>query len=259
MWVPSSLYLASSHPTLPIHLLAFPSRACGKSVTISAMASCWCVLWWAEYSSYQYGLHQCWISHSGLADCPPAAYSNIVSRIVIFEAEPRLRILQAAEYSQREKWGEKRKKLSVLLLLRQKRLIFFLWKWAFWTAERNRWRLHLVTVARSYRNSRAEKRWREKPDQGQNRAWKVPWSLIRVFLLFPPSLFSPIHPHAYTWESRQLMCCLWWQREAYINSQKTMMKEQGRDVEGWEKKKENAWKIIRKNGNSWQTLGMQWR
>lgn len=42
-----------------------------------------------EYSSYQYGLHQCWISHSGLAGCPPAAYSNIVSRIVIIRAELR--------------------------------------------------------------------------------------------------------------------------------------------------------------------------
>jgi len=41
----------------------------------------------AEYSSYQYGLHQYWISHSGLAACPPAAYSNIVSRIVIIGAE----------------------------------------------------------------------------------------------------------------------------------------------------------------------------
>lgn len=42
-----------------------------------------------EYSSYQYGPHQCWISHSGLAGCPPAAYSNIVSRIVNIGAELR--------------------------------------------------------------------------------------------------------------------------------------------------------------------------
>lgn len=53
-----------------------------------------------EYSSYQYGLHQYWISHSGLAGCPPAAYSNIVSRIVIIGAELRPRSLQATEYSQ---------------------------------------------------------------------------------------------------------------------------------------------------------------
>lgn len=78
-----------------------------------------------EYSSYQYGPHQCWISHSGLADCPPAAYSNIVSRIVISEAETRLSSPRAAEYSQRENRGEKeRKKLSVALLLRQKRSHF---------------------------------------------------------------------------------------------------------------------------------------
>lgn len=55
-----------------------------------------------EYSSYQYGLHQCWISHSGLAGCPPAAYSNIVSRIVIIGAELWPRSLQAPEYSQRK-------------------------------------------------------------------------------------------------------------------------------------------------------------
>lgn len=53
-----------------------------------------------EYSSYQYGLHQCWISHSGLAGCPPAAYSNIVSRIVIIGAELRPCSPGAAEYSQ---------------------------------------------------------------------------------------------------------------------------------------------------------------
>lgn len=53
-----------------------------------------------EYSSYQYGLHQYWISHSGLTGCPPAAYSNIVSRIVIIGAERRPRSLQATEYSQ---------------------------------------------------------------------------------------------------------------------------------------------------------------
>lgn len=45
-----------------------------------------------------------------------------------------------------------------------------------------------------------------------------------VVLLFSPLSLSLFHPHTYTWESRQLMCCLWWQREAYINSQKTMMK-----------------------------------
>ena len=60
----------------------------------------------AEYSSYQYGLHQYWISHSGLAGCPPAAYSNIVSRIVIIGAELGPGSLRATEYSQRKKTGK---------------------------------------------------------------------------------------------------------------------------------------------------------
>lgn len=55
----------------------------------------------AEYSSNQYGPHQYWISHSGLARCPPAAYSNIVSRIVIIGAELWPSSLQATEYFQR--------------------------------------------------------------------------------------------------------------------------------------------------------------
>lgn len=55
-----------------------------------------------EYYSYQYGLHQYGISHSGLAGCPPAAYSNIVSRIVIIGAELWPCSLQATEYSQRK-------------------------------------------------------------------------------------------------------------------------------------------------------------
>lgn len=60
-----------------------------------------------EYSSYQYGLHQCWISHSGLAGFPPAAYSNIVSRIVIIGAELRPGSLQATKYSQRNQIWKK--------------------------------------------------------------------------------------------------------------------------------------------------------
>lgn len=63
----------------------------------------------AEYSSNQYGPHQYWISHSGLARCPPAAYSNIVSRIVIIGAELWPSSLQATEYFQRNP-----KKMSLL-------------------------------------------------------------------------------------------------------------------------------------------------
>lgn len=56
-----------------------------------------------EYSSYQYGLDQCWIIHSGLAgSCPPAAYSNIVSRIVNIRAELWAAFHHTTEYSQRK-------------------------------------------------------------------------------------------------------------------------------------------------------------
>lgn len=161
MWVPSSRYLARSQPALPIHLLAFPSRAVLRVSLYLPWRPADVHCGGLEYSSYQYGLHQCWISHSGLAHCPPAAYSNIVSRIVIFEAEPRLSSLQAAEYSQRK---NQEKEIVCASTFETKMLQFF------FVAEGNRWRLHLVTVARRHRNGRAEERWKEKSDQGQNRA-----------------------------------------------------------------------------------------
>lgn len=81
-----------------------------------------------EYSSYQYGLHQCWISHSGLAGCPPAAYSNIVSRIVIIGAELWPSGLQATEYSQRK--PEK----NVFASIFPQKISFFC-ECGFWTTE----------------------------------------------------------------------------------------------------------------------------
>lgn len=87
-----SIHISLYHPSLhaPIHpsiCLPFPAM---PAVRVSVYlpwrpADVYCD--GAEYSSYQYGLHQYWISHSGLAACPPAAYSNIVSRIVIIGAE----------------------------------------------------------------------------------------------------------------------------------------------------------------------------
>lgn len=77
-----------------------------------------------EYSSYQYGLHQYWISHSGLAGCPPAAYSNIVSRIVIIGAELWPGSLQATEYSQRTPPHPPKNVFAFIIPL--KRLISFL-------------------------------------------------------------------------------------------------------------------------------------
>ncbi len=83
-----------------------------------------------EYSSYQYGLHQYWISHSGLAGCPPAAYSNIVSRIVIIGAELWPSSLQATEYSQR-----KPEKNVFATISPQKHLISFFSERGIWTTE----------------------------------------------------------------------------------------------------------------------------
>lgn len=67
------------------------------------MASCWCALWWRwilQLPIWPAPIY--WISHSGLAGCPPAAYSNIVSRIVIVGAELWPKRLRATEYSQRK-------------------------------------------------------------------------------------------------------------------------------------------------------------
>lgn len=195
-----------------------------------------------EYSSYQYGLHQCWISHSGLAGCPPAAYSNIVSRIVIIGAELWPSSLQATEYSQR-----KPEKKCLCFHFPTKDFIFL----RMWILDHGGLgensdgfgeRLHPLQQG-------GKGGWKDdgkqNPTKAKIRHESVPWSLIHGVLLFSPLSLSLFHPHTYTWESRQLMCCLWWQREAYINSQKTMMK-------GLRKRKKMARKcVIRKNGNSW--------
>lgn len=126
-----------------------------------------------EYSSYQYGLHQCWISHSGLARCPPAAYSNIVSRIVIFEAELWLSSLQAPEYSQRKTLEE-----IVSASISKQNVSFFFLFFAYVDfgprrVGRKHWWVRGVSAARtSGRNGGMEKWWKAKTNQGQNRAWK---------------------------------------------------------------------------------------
>lgn len=79
-----------------------------------------------------------------------------------------------------------------------------------------------------FSSGRRRKSWMEKNTQPASTAGKKAssWSRYVGFFFFFSSPFSLFHPHTYTWESRQLMCCLWWQREAYINSKKTMMKGQ---------------------------------
>ena len=94
---------------------------------------------------------------------------------------------------------------------------------------------------------------KQKPNQGQNQAWKralIFDTWCSSFFLLSPFLSFTL---TYTWESRQLMCCLWWQREAYINRQKTPW------WKGREKRKKMGRKcLIRKNGNSWWILEMEW-
>lgn len=206
-----------------------------------------------EYSSYQYGLHQYWISHSGLAGCPPAAYSNIVSRIVIIGAELWPKSLQATEYSQRK---PDKKNTSLLPFSHKKQLSSSLSKCVLCGVMRMRWdrlRFRRASLALDCVN-KIKRRWKadgeQTPSKAKNRHESMPWSLIHgVILFFLLSPFSSFHPHTYTWESRQLMCCLWWQREAYINSQKTMMK-------GLRKRRKNGYKVWYQKGqqlmvNTW--------
>lgn len=151
-----------------------------------------------EYSSYQYGLHQCWISHSGLAGCPPAAYSNIVSRIVIFEAELWLSSLQAPEYSQRKTLKE----IVSASILKQNVFFFFLL---------HMWILDHVGLGGNTDGfgeclqlvHRGEMEgWKndgkQKPTKAKIGHESVPWSLIHGVLLFSPSFpfsHSPSHVH----------------------------------------------------------------
>lgn len=141
----------------------------------------------AEYSSNQYGPHQYWISHSGLAGCPPAAYSNIVSRIVIIGAELWPSSLQATEYFQR-----KPEKKCLCFHFPTKASDFS--ERGIWTTEGRGKLLRGSESIRSPRTGRGkrgmERWWKSKnPTKAKNRHESVPWSLIHGVLLF--SLLSP--------------------------------------------------------------------
>lgn len=147
-----------------------------------------------EYSSYQYGLRQCWISHSGLAGCPPAAYSNIVSRIVIIGAEG------AAEDSQIKKY------IYLCFHLAAKEFHFFP---ADVEARREGKMLtglgeHLHPHSRQQREDGGmmQSESQARPKSGMKACLDLRYS---VFFSFFPALSLS---HTYTWESRQLMCCL---------------------------------------------------
>lgn len=205
-----------------------------------------------EYSSYQYGLHQYWISHSGLAGCPPAAYSNIVSRIVIIGAElwPKLQNIL--------KENQKKKKIFAAIFP-QKPLSSSFSKCVLRGVMRMRWnrlRVRRASLALDCVKKKKKKKrdggkmmvseTQARPKTGMKACLDL-WYMVLFFFLLSP--FSSFHPHTYTWESRQLMCCLWWQREAYINSQKTMMK-------GLSKRRKNGYKTWYQKGrqlmvNTW--------
>lgn len=151
----------------------------------------------AEYSSYQYGLHQYWISHSGLAGCPPAAYSNIVSRIVIIGAELWPRSLQATEYSQR-----KPEKMSLLPFPHKSAWFHFSANVEFGplrAGRKRRWFFaESVCSPRIGWKRRMERWWKAKPNQGQNQAWKralIFDTWCSSFFSSLPFSLSPSHIH----------------------------------------------------------------
>lgn len=65
-----------------------------------------------------------------------------------------------------------------------------------------------------------ERWWKSKNPTRPKTGMKACLDLWYMVFFFFFSSLPFFHPHTYTWESRQLMCCLWWQREAYINAQK---------------------------------------
>lgn len=170
----------------------------------------------AEYSSNQYGPHQYWISHSGLARCPPAAYSNIVSRIVIIGAELWPSSLQATEYFQRNP-----KKMSLLPFPYKSVWFQRMWDLDHWGSGEIVEGFGEHPQPQNRQGGKGMERWWKsknptRPKTGMKACLDL-WYMVFFFFFSSLPFF---HPHTYTWESRQLMCCLWWQREAYINGQK---------------------------------------
>lgn len=197
-----SIYLSIIHP--PIHLSTCPS-ICWPFPAMPVVRVSVYLPWrpadvycdGAEYSSYQYGLHQYWISHSGLAGCPPAAYSNIVSRIVIIGAELWPSSLQATEYSQRK---PQKKCLCFHFPTKASDFIFpRMWNLDQWgLGRKRRW----VRSASADREQGEKGGWKDdgkqNPTKAKIRHESVPWSLIHGVLLFFSSLpfsLSPSHIH----------------------------------------------------------------
>lgn len=148
-----------------------------------------------EYSSYQYGLHQYWISHSGLAGCPPAAYSNIVSRIVIIGAELWPSSLQATEYSQRK--PEKNVFASISPTKASDFIFQRTWNLDHWEKTSMGFS-ESVCSPRTGRKGRMERWWKAKPNQGQNQAWKralIFDTWCSSFFSSLPFSLSPSHIH----------------------------------------------------------------
>lgn len=93
-----------------------------------------------------------------------------------------------------------------------------------WTTEGRGKLLRGSESIRSPRTGRGkrgmERWWKSKNPTRPKTGMKACLDLWYMVFFFFFSSLPFFHPHTYTWESRQLMCCLWWQREAYINGQK---------------------------------------
>lgn len=183
----------------------------------------------AEYSSNQYGPHQYWISHSGLARCPPAAYSNIVSRIVIIGAELWPSSLQATEYFQRNP-----KKMFLLPFPYKSVWFQRMWDLDHWGSGEI---VEGSESIRSPRTGRGKKGWKDdgkaKTQLGQKQAWKR----ALIFDTWCSSFFSPLSLSftlTHTLGSQGNWCAAFDGKERPIlTAKKTMMK-------GLRKKKQNG-------------------
>lgn len=132
-----------------------------------------CIVIGLNTPANQYGPHQYWISHSGLAGCPPAAYSNIVSRIVIIGAKLWPKSPLATQYSQR--------KIFHAFHFVTKASGFIFWP----TSLRGRGaiagivgefrRRHLSprSAQGEKKNKTRRKRWKANPNRGQKTSLKV--------------------------------------------------------------------------------------
>ena len=179
-----------------------------------------------EYSSYQYGLHQYWISHSGLAACPPAAYSNIVSRIVIIGAE-----LWPSSLTSYRIFSKKTTKKIIFASIsphKSDRFHFFqrMSNLDHCEVERKRQWVQRAPASLVQREKKEDGKMMESknPTKAKIRHESVPWSLIHGVLLFFSSPFLSF-TLTHTLGSQGNWCAAFDGKERPIlTAKKTMMK-----------------------------------